>query len=195
LSRGEAHDTTHDLNGKKNCRATKHATPHDSNRVLKRDDARQGCVHGAGARRGRARRELGVRDRLRAGAAHTWAWCRARQGQGPARAWGRGRRTGGGARPGGAAQGEGGERGERGTQHGLDGRQQPLTGIHPRAGREVEEREGGYFSREREWGRGGGAHGGKGGGAWATRPRPGRLPSTRSRLLLIKIIPRVEHQN
>jgi hypothetical protein len=43
--------------------------------------------------------------------------------------------------------GEGGRRGE--THHGLDGRQQPLTGIHPRVGREVEESEGGYFARER----------------------------------------------
>jgi hypothetical protein len=64
----------------------------------------------------------------------------------------------------------GGWRGE--THHGLDGRQQPLTGIHLGQGeswREVEEGEGGYFAREREWGRGG-ARRGEGESAWATRP-------------------------
>jgi hypothetical protein len=42
---------------------------------------------------------------------------------------------------------------------GLDERKQPLTGIHPRAGREVEERERDVIlhGKERMWG--GGAHG------------------------------------
>jgi hypothetical protein len=89
---------------------------------------------------------------------------------------------------------KGGERVERrgGAHHGLDGRQQPLIGIHPRAGREVErggregEGEGGYFSLERE--NGGGATMGEG-GVPGHAPGPGRLPSTRSRVLLIKINP------
>jgi hypothetical protein len=72
-------------------------------------------------------------------------------GRGPA---GRVARVGGGLGQGGATQRrKGGERGE-GVEGmlttGLDGRQEPLTGIHPRAGRErereVEDREGGYFA-------------------------------------------------
>jgi hypothetical protein len=39
---------------------------------------------------------------------------------------------------------------ERGAHHGLDGRQQPLTRIQPKAGREVEERESEVTARERE---------------------------------------------
>jgi hypothetical protein len=80
-----------------------------------------------------------------------------------------------------ARQGEGLGHGEeregredRGTHHGLDGRQQPLTGIHPRTRREVErggrEGEGGYFARERENG-GRGTHGE--GGAPRRVPRTG----------------------
>jgi hypothetical protein len=38
----------------------------------------------------------------------------------------------------------------RGAHHGLDGRQQPLTRIQPKAGREVEERESEVTARERE---------------------------------------------
>jgi hypothetical protein len=106
------------------------------------------------------------------------------------------------ARQGGAARaGEGPTSGhtrggrERGgrreeTHHGLDGRQQPLTGIHPRTGREVEEREREVTlcGKERMGDRG--THGG-GLGVPGPRPRPswaaprarlgrepGRLPST-----------------
>jgi hypothetical protein len=57
---------------------------------------------------------------------------------------------------------------ETGNHHKLDGRQQPLTVIHPRAGREVERRRRGRLlgTGKRV---GGGAHAGKGGDAWATR--------------------------
>jgi hypothetical protein len=92
---------------------------------------------------------------------------------------------------------------ERGAHHGLDGRLQPLTGIHPRAGREVEEREMEIILRGKERMRGGGAWEGAEVPGRAPRARlgcgpgrgPGRLPSTRSRLLLIKINPQIENQN
>jgi hypothetical protein len=51
---------------------------------------------------------------------------------------------------------------ERGTHHGLDGRQQPLTEIHPRAGRQVEDREREVTLRGKERMREWGAHGGGG---------------------------------
>jgi hypothetical protein len=86
-------------------------------------------------------------------------------------------------------KGEGREEREE-THHGLDRRQQPLTGIHPRTGREVEEREREVTlcGKERMGDRG--THGGglgvpgpRLGPSWAA-PRarlgrgPGRLPST-----------------
>jgi hypothetical protein len=98
---------------------------------------------------------------------------------------------------------KGGEIEEGELTMGLDGWQQALTGIHPRTGRVVErggrEGEGGYFAREieneeraRAWERA---------GAPGRSPRaglgrgPGRLPSTRSVLLLIKINSRIENRN
>jgi hypothetical protein len=91
------------------------------------------------------------------------------------------------------------EREGRGTHHGLDGRQQPLTGIHPRDGREVERGRRRLLCVAKRVGEG--VHGGAGWGHLGHAPRasldrgPGRLPCTRSHLLLIKIIPRIEHQN
>jgi hypothetical protein len=85
---------------------------------------------------------------------------------------------------------------ERGAHHGLDRQQQPLTRIQPRARREVEEREREVTTREREIEGEGVCIGGMGhlgarpGLGWVM-PRTGlghglgRLPSTRSRLLLI----------
>jgi hypothetical protein len=89
--------------------------------------------------------------------------------------WGRARLAGLAARAGqpcagrARAQGEDGRR-ERGEGEegklttGLDGWKQPLTGIHPRAGREVEERERDVFlhGKETMWG---GARMGEGSGA------------------------------
>jgi hypothetical protein len=49
---------------------------------------------------------------------------------------------------------------ERGTHHGLDGRQQPLTEIHPRAGRQMEDREREVTLRGKERMREWGVHGG-----------------------------------
>jgi hypothetical protein len=55
---------------------------------------------------------------------------------------------------------------ERGAHHGFDRRQQPLTEIHPRAGREVEEREREVILRGKKRMRGRGHAWGRG-GAWA----------------------------
>jgi hypothetical protein len=117
----------------------------------------EGAALGRGARKGlrRARGRAGGAAGGRVGApgeAGGGAGGRVHQGKGPAR---------------GAVQGEEG-RGE--VHHGLDGRQQSLTGIHTRAGRE--EGEGGYSAREREWGRG--SMGGRGG--WVARLGLGRAP-------------------
>jgi hypothetical protein len=107
-------------------------------------------------------------EAIRSHARRGWGRGRSRQGAPSGRAAAhRATCARGRARPG-APHGGGREEGERGerrgeTHHGLDGRQQPLTGIYPRTGREEEEGEGVYSTREREWGVG--VHMGEGNGA------------------------------
>jgi hypothetical protein len=89
------------------------------------------------------------------------------------RAGGPDNRAGAGDRRGAArthAEGDRLGKGERGTHHRLDRRQQPLTGIQPRARGEVEEREREVAARERE-NEGEGAH--KERWAWARASGPG----------------------